>query len=525
MISNRTFAQFNLNKPQATVLTVMANEIWLLWARGTGKTVGVTAPWVLHKVEVMPRSCGGMIVQTFKDGESKILKPLFEAFGKMGHEKDIHYTYGKEPPKSWARPLTPIIDWKQVIAFPNGTVIQMISLHNEGSANSNSFQWIYGPEAKYLNQAQLQSEVFPTLRGHKEVFGDCPWYMAKLFETDKYSVNIHWILKKRELHNRDVTQAVIYYQLQLNALRLKMAEVEERQAYRIKRKIERITALLNQLRRNLVFVSEASAIDNAANLPDDYLENMKRSLTDYEYKVSILNEDPTKAEHSFYPKRTAEHLYYRNAHEDDDVTRPIAVAMDWQALLTPLVSCQVNDKVIPGVQSLNFLQSFFVKDPEGIPECVNLFCKYHSNRPCKEVVLYYDHTAIAKRNNAKSFYKEAQAAFIKNGWVVHLEYLGQTPYHEVKYNKINRHLAGEGAYPIRFNMEGCKSLLLSMDITGIKPGSAYEKDKSKERDKNFPQELATHFSDTFDVLAYAICEQGKYRFHSSSIAADFVGFR
>lgn len=522
---SKTFAKFCLNKVQAIVLLIMANEIWLLWARGTGKTVGVTAPWILHKVEVMPRSTGGLIVQTFKDGESKIINPLLESFEKMGHIKDIHYTYGKEPPKGWKRPLTPIIDWKQIVAFPNGTVIQMISLHNEGSANSKSFQWVCGPEAKYLNQAQLQTEVFPTLRGHKEVFGKCPWYMAKLFETDKHSPNIHWILKKREQHNKKVSEAVMYYQLELNRLRLKMTDVEERQAYRLKNKIEKITALLDQLRRNLVFVSEASALDNQDNLPDGYIENMKRSLTEYEFNVSIMNEDPTKSEHSFYPKRTADHLYYRNDRSDDDVYKPIAVALDWQALLTPLVSCQVNDKVIPGVQSLNFLQSLYVKDPEGIPDVIKLFCKFHELRPCKQVILFYDHTAVAKRNTAKSYYREAESAFKKNGWHVHLMNLGQTPYHEVKFHKINNHLDGQGVLPIRFNMEGCKSLLLSMDITGIKPGSAYEKDKSKEKDKNFPQELATHFSDTFDVLAYAICEQNKYPMSTGEGSRDFVGVR
>ena len=52
------------------------------------------------------------------------------------------------------------------------------------------------------------------------------------------------------------------------------------------------------------------------------------------------------------------------------------------------------------------------------------------------------------------------------------------------------------------------------DNSEIKKGSAYLKDKSKEKDKNYPQELATHFSDTFDVLAWGILEQKKYPEHS-----------
>lgn len=521
MSSNRTFANFNLNKPQALFLTVMANESWLTWSRGTGKTVGGTAPWVLHKVEALPRSCGAIIVQTFKDGESKILKPLFEAFGKMGHVLDKHYTYGTEPPKSWKRPLTPIIDWAHVIAFPNGTVIQMISLHLAGSANSNSFQWIFGPEAKYFNETQLRTEVFPTLRGHKEVFGGSPWYMAKLFETDKYSPNIHWILDKKKLHDEGAARAVVRYQLEYNRYRQMMAGAEERTAYRIKKKLERLTIILNELRRNLVFYSNASAYDNP-NLPDNYIETMKKDLTDYEFKVSIANEDPTRAEHGFYPERRAEHLYYKQG--DDDVTRPLAVALDWQASITPLVSCQVNDKVIPGVMSLNFLHSFFVKGDQGISHVIKQFCDFHKHRLCKQVILYYDHTAIAKRQAARSFHLEAKAQFEKYGWSVHMMYLGAAPFHEVKYTTLNKILRGEAKMPIRFNMEGCKSMLLSMDLTEVKAGSTFEKDKSKEKDKDFPQELATHFSDVFDVLAYGIIELNKYP-SNSGVAADFVGFR
>src|SRR5215217_963627 len=102
-MSGRRIMDFTPNGPQLKAALVMCNEMWCLWARGTGKTVGVIAPWILHKVENMPRSNGGLIGKSFTDLETKILQPLFLAFEMFGIEKDIHYTYGKKPPDYFAR--------------------------------------------------------------------------------------------------------------------------------------------------------------------------------------------------------------------------------------------------------------------------------------------------------------------------------------------------------------------------------------------------------------------------------------
>jgi hypothetical protein len=47
----------------------------------------------------------------------------------------------------------------------------------------------------------------------------------------------------------------------------------------------------------------------------------------------------------------------------------------------------------------------------------------------------------------------------------------------------------------------CEYLILSMEQAGIIYGrNGFEKDKSKERDPEFPQEEATHISDAADTL-------------------------
>ena len=63
-----------------------------------------------------------------------------------------------------------------------------------------------------------------------------------------------------------------------------------------------------------------------------------------------------------------------------------------------LVVFQVNDRVIPGTMSLNFVNAFYTLEPEGRRQAVDKFCDYYSDRPCKEVYYFYDHTAVGKQN-------------------------------------------------------------------------------------------------------------------------------
>lgn len=508
----RHYAKFTLNVPQARFLTVMANESWLFMGRGTGKTQGCTAPWTLHKVEVMPGSCGALIGQSFSDLEAKIIKPLFMGFQMLGHEYDVHFTYGTKPPAHWTRPIIPIIDWSHVIAFPNGTTIQLVSLHQKGSANSNSFQWMIGPEAKFFDPVQLRQEAFPTLRGLTNQFGKSPWYGAKMFETDKYGADIHWILEKRKLHDEAIIKTVIYYQLQYNDLRLKLATATESNAYRIRLQMSHFQEMLNMLRHQLVFVGEASAYDNIANLQPEYFDNMKRSLSKYEYEVAVLNMDPTKVDNNFYSGRTDRHLYTKL--NDEDMNKPLAVALDYQASFSPLVWCQLNDLVIPGTRSLNFIGSMYVKQPFGRKHVVDQFCEHYKDRPCKEVLYYYDHTANDEQNGRKRKWEETADYFKANGWKVSPQYMGQAPLHSSKFDRINNYLENENPEqhpPIRIHRSGCADMLMSMDLSEtLETSSGTKKDKTKEKDKKFPQEYAPHLSDTFDMLVWAIIEKKMY---------------
>lgn len=230
-------------------------------------------------------------------------------------------------------------------------------------------------------------------------------------------------------------------------------------------------------------------------------------MTDYEYRIQIENEDPNKVENGFYAAREEKHLY--DEEHDEDYMQPLGVALDYQASISPLVSFQINDMVEPGRFTLNILSSDYVLQPYGLKHVIDRFCEQRKSRPNKTVFYYYDHTAVGKRNMHSTMADEVAEYFKMNGWRVVMMYMGQAPLQSLKYNKINLWLENEHIvkYPIRINKRKNVSLILSMDQTGTKEGeNGTQKDKSKERDQNFPQEQATHFSDTFDMIAWGVNE-------------------
>jgi hypothetical protein len=530
-IVNENTVTFEFNLPQARAATVMANESWIAAGRGTGKTVGIIAPWIIHKVHEMPGSNGGLIGQTFTQLETRILQPLFLAFRQLGYKKYTpkfggQYVYGKKPPDHWPEPLTPIEDYTKVITFYNGTTIELISLQVKGSANGKSLQWIVGDEGKYLNEIRLREEIFPILRGHVKEFGDSPWYGAKLFVTDKLHPNLHWFLNKKKLCNTKDVNTIIWYQTEVNRMYMELDSISQSEYYKRIKKIEEYEAILTAMRKNMVYYGEASALDNLANLKDDFFINMARSLTPYEFKIAILNFDPKRSEKNFYHGRTEKNMYY-SAGFDDDITQPIGIALDYQASISPLVSVQVND-LVNGRDQINILKSFHVLQPLGLKHVVNDFCQYHKDRICKTVYYFYDHTATGRRNMHKKYYEEVTGYFVDNGWHVQHVYMGQASGHGIRYNMINSWLKEEASdmadkLPIGFNANENTYLILSMDQTEtLEKDKGTGKNKTKETDKNFPQEEAPHHGDCLDQIVWAINGQNLWPRRTSYLDAVVV---
>jgi hypothetical protein len=125
------------------------------------------------------------------------------------------------------------------------------------------------------------------------------------------------------------------------------------------------------------------------------------------------------------------------------------------------------------------------------------------------VYFLYDHTAIGKRVEADEYYKIVIKTLRKNKWGVKDIYMGDTPSHYVKYEKIKAILkdtiAGNNLMPIGINRKRCPKLLTSIKFAPAKmvKGKTH-KDKSSEQDPKLDQSETTHFSDTYDQLLWGV---------------------
>lgn len=497
------------------VQMVQANETWLLWARGTGKTVGGIGPWMARVAEAMPGHLGGIFGKDFETIEKNILPKFIQGMEMAGYYRDQHFVIGKRPP--WkTKCLYSIKKWDKTIAWHNGTVFQEVSLYNKGSANAFDFQSGVFDEVKFMDRNQLEDEVYPTFRGYDHLFGHKPEYLAKIYATDKYEdyIKVKWILDKRKQVDHRKIENVIKLQLHLSDLYTKL-DNPGNQRHTIERYIKQIKARLTMLRKDLVYVSEASAIENQSNLGDKWLRDKKRTMGDYEYKVAILNHDPISAEDSFYPTLSGDNLYQDDQGMDYRPDVPFVIAMDYQHSVAPMTVTQQHQLSWETKPSINFINEFYTLAPKGLHECIDAFCTYYMGHRYKTVYYVYDQTAIGERQSATRYKDIVVNHFRSKGWNVVECYTGMPPQHYMKYERMKTWMQGPEAQSrlIRFNKDKCVKTLISMQGSGavVEKGKT-KKDKKYEMTHRYPgldQSETTHFSDCVDMLLWYYFGLGK----------------
>lgn len=501
--------EFEMNLPQITARLVNANETWMLVGRGGGKTVGGIAPFLVNNVYALPRSSAGIFGLSFEHLDANTMPPIVKALADLDYHEDVHFVYGKRPPDSWPKPYIPVLNFKQAIIWNNGTSIQKVSLKRKASANALSLQWGIFDEVKFMQPQQLYDEIFPIFRGNEKYFSHKSEYLSKFFATDKKMeyAKIKWILDKRHENNWQLINTVITLQLDLNKKIMEHEGSTGNKKTRLSKEIKELKVMLNALRKNLVYVCEASALENIHFLGGEkwLKDKLRNTKNTYDFEITYLNKDPDAAEVLYYPDFKEDYHGYNN-NKDIDTNLPFIIAADYQHSISPICVTQINDLVY-GYKCLNFVDEVFTMAPKGLTDAVNLFCKRYTNHQRKKVYYVHDHTAIGKRNDADSFDEIVIKSFKKNGWKVSDIYMGDAPDQSVKYEQIKKILKeGEtGMLRVRANINRCKHTILSLkNAEAITKYGKTQKNKTDEKDKDIDQSITTHFSDTFDQLLWAV---------------------
>jgi hypothetical protein len=498
-----------LNLPQMMVQMVQANSTLLLWGRGTGKTVGGIGPWMARVAEAMPGHLSGLFGKDYETLEKNILPKFIQGMEMVGYYRDQHYVIGKRPPASWPNCLYSLKKWDKTIAWHNGTVFQEVSLFNRGSANAFDFQSGVFDEVKFMDKNQLEDEVYPTFRGFDKLFGHKPEYLSKIYATDKYGdyLELKWILDMRKKVDQKKVETVIRLQLHLTDL-YNALPTAGRNKKKVESYIRHIRQRLQLLRKDLLYVSEASAVENQENLGAKWLADKKRTMSSYEFDVAIMNDDPIRSENSFYPSLSNTNLYNHERGSDYNPHKPFYISMDYQHSVSPM--CVVQDDKIIGEDrpTINFSNEFYTLHPKGLKECIDLFCDTYAGHLNKMVYYIYDHTAVGERQSAQRYKDIVVTHFRSKGWNVIECYTGVPPEHYLKFEKMKAWMEGtdEQSKLIRFNADKCPKTLISMQASGaITERGKTKKDKKYELTHRYPsidQSETTHFSDCVDQLLW-----------------------
>lgn len=506
--------EINLNKSQAKIHLINANVTHFLGPRATGKTQGGIGPRLLHLSRVMPRSQCVLYSDTFERLESVIV-PAITSFlsNEMGIIEDKDFVVFKKPPVNWKKPIVEPRKYDRAISFNSGFVVICGSSHKDGSVNGINAQSAIIDETKFVSKDRIKTQLYKALRGQFKRWGHLPEYRSVWTFSDKYEGDIDWILALRDQQDNRLIQAILTKSIEVmdwkNQLaQMKRSGVSDSTLYRHALKIHEVEFKLNQLRKELVYVCDAEPFENIDILGEKYYRDQKRDCkTEEEYNVAILNQDPGKVEHPYYPNFTEENQY--ESMDDIEHDKPLIISMDYNWRIISMEVAQISK--LPGCNtaSLNTVASIHAVEPKaGIPEAVRLFDEMFMMHRKKKVFYVYDSTATAKDAGRKSLKDIVIKELKLRKWSVKPIYIRDLPDQSVRFHHTADWLDGKGIMPVRVNKYRADPLINSINRTGaITSGGKTKKDKRPETDMKIPAENAPHHTEAWDQLLCAVLEK------------------
>lgn len=523
--------------PQLEFRYTAAHTSICVAGRRFGKTHGVISPWLLRNVQYMPRSGGGIIGSTFQQLLTRTLPGTLRALQDMGFKRNVHYFIGKKPPEAarFIKPLIEPVSYDRVISWYNGSVDYLISQDVAGSSNSLTLQYLLGDEAKFLDFEKLKDETFPANGGFKGPWKDSPWLNSMLFVSDMPTTKKgSWFLNYKDKMDPELINMIQF--LVTEIFRLK----KENQTTYTVRKIQEYSLKLAQFRSIATYYREWSTIENIELLGKKYIAQMKRDLPPLVFQTSIMCIRPGQLKDGFYPALSEKKHYYtaydnsflqnldydfdkakdQDCRQDADVDldKPICVAFDYNANINWLVAGQ------PAGIKANILKSFYVKYQRKLRELVDDFCYYYRHHRCREVVYYFDNTALGSNYavSDEDFASVICSQFYKNNWSVTRMHIGNPLRHREKYIMIDQALKGQRYLYPQINEPNNEALKLALEHCGVKVGShGFEKDKSGEKYAETEEDRLEHRTDGTDAFDTLLI--GMFLYPTVSYSGSSVG--
>ena len=525
------------NTPQMEAMYIAANTTVIVGGRRLGKSHGFGAPFLLRNMKHMPGSSGGVVGTSYQQLLPRTLPGTLHALRQWNIQRDVHYYIGRKPPLSanFKEPVIPPASYDNSVIFWNGTILRLISQDRPGTSNSLTLDWGLFDEAKFLNFDKLKDETFPAMGGYSPKFRDCPWYRSKLIISDIPTTKKgSWFLVYKNMMDEELIETIAY--LVVEKFRLQTKARSEGWTDSMQRYYRQIISEMARLRSVAILYREWSSIQNLALLGEKYIRDLKRDLPPMVFLTSVMSKRVTKLLGGFYSNLSEKHYYtdFNNSYLDNcgydfdklqdesclqdgdlDFDRPICVAFDYNANINWIVCGQ---DVSLQMRTLN---SFFVKYERKLREVIQDFCRYYRFHRTREVVYYFDSTAIGNNYavNGDDFAATVQDEFQKQGWRVYPVYIGQPMPHREKHKMINESFIGQGNYLYpQINKAHNEALILAMEQAGVRIGTkGFEKDKSGEKYAETEEDLLQYRTDGTDAWDTLFIGMNKFPHQSGSI--------
>jgi len=474
----KTSKRIYVNPVQARFLKAFKNHSHgkrrikvLIAGRALGKS-SVIALRTRENLAALPRAKFFFSSTTYAQILTKTLpaiKHIWKMYGLKEHTRTSngHYVIGKRPPEHWDTPYSPPEAYKNVITWFNGYTIEMLSMDRPDLARGGSYDGGDIDEAALVKKEHINTVILPSMRGNLHRYNSPLHYQLGLYSSMPWKTSGQYLLEYEDKAKADPDR---------------------------------------------YFYIEGTAMDNIQVLGQDFIDFLKQEMSPLEFAVEVMNQRITKVEDQFYTSFDEDvHPYSPKAtygegpggitfegYKDHNPNQLIEVSMDFDGWFNGMICFQESKN------EEKAFDSFFVINERKINELIDDFCQeYQHKQIFKYVRVWGDPRGHDRRPDGPTLYEQIYARFNKNGWGCEIKAKsGRTTNHISRHYFMNELLSGENQRLPKFkiNQERCKDVIIALQLTQIKPD--FKKNKSKEKDKSFPQEHAPHFTDMLDYYLY-----------------------
>jgi hypothetical protein len=541
------------SKVKMAIDLMAPKNLALIAGRATAKTSDIIAERSKDIIYDMPGSYQVLVSDTYVNALKNVVPTLLEGWTRKGWKEGVHFVTDKRPPLHFEKPYKPPQIYKHTISLFNGCFFNIGSLDQPSGLAGNSYQHMYGDEARLLKFDKLK-RLTPAIRGEYERFSHSVYYRGRTFTTDMpnlLSGDEDWIWTMKEEMDQNQAVAALQIGLELNKVRCElinhMQAGDHHKVKLLKKQVLRWKEGWIRARKGLTFFYVVSSLVNVDILQDGFFYDNLAALGLEEFKSAILSlKIDLKKGEKFYGHLGEHHFYddgvnasYYDKYGLLDEIEESSLALKWidhNAKLEAGVDFGDMMSMVTAQQRGNYfycLKDFHTLAPQNEKHLAKLFRDFYKHHKCKVLDLYYDRSGnqYAKLGRDWATALKNQIEFengMSTGWTVNLMNLNQANIEQQEeYNFAKEFMGGyhKELPKLKIDKFQCKHLKSSMELTKIlvkvnKLGrKQIYKDKSSEKLPLASRPLfSTNFSDAFK---YLVCRPEFMEYTSSS--SQFTG--